>query len=121
MSAWSKFCGLALKAMGWKYDDGPAPEDKCIILGVPHTSFWDFVVSYLYYAQFDGYKAYVMIKKEIFIGPLGWLLRKLGGIPVDRKNSSAMVRSLIKEMGQPCYCRFQSKAEFLFCIRQCTP
>ena len=90
MSAWSKFCGLALKAMGWKYDDGPAPEDKCIILGVPHTSFWDFVVSYLYYAQFDGYKAYVMIKKEIFIGPLGWLLRKLGGIPVDRKNSSAM-------------------------------
>ena len=99
MSAWSKFCGFALKAMGWTYDDGPAPEDKCIILGVPHTSFWDFVVSYLYYAQFDGYKAYVMIKKEIFIGPLGWLLRKLGGIPVDRKNASAMVRSLIKEMG----------------------
>ena len=39
-----------------------------------------------------------MIKKEVFWGPLGWLLRKLGGIPVDRKKGSNIVLSVIKEM-----------------------
>ena len=29
---------------------------------------------------------------------MGWLLRKLGGLPVDRKNPSALVLSVIREM-----------------------
>ncbi len=94
---WRKFCGFLLKALGWTADSGPAPEAKCLILGVPHTSIWDFVISYLYYTSVGG-KAYVMIKKEFFVGPLGWLLRKLGGLPVDRKNASSLVLSVIHEM-----------------------
>ena len=94
---WRKFCGWLLKAMGWTADTPVAPEDKCIILGVPHTSFWDFVISYLYYTSVGG-KPYCMIKSEAFWGPLGWLLRKLGGIPVDRKNGSTVVLSVIREM-----------------------
>ena len=39
-----------------------------------------------------------MVKGELFWGPLGWLLRKLGGIPVDRKRGSNVVLSVIKEM-----------------------
>ena len=39
-----------------------------------------------------------MIKKEFFWGPMGWFLRKLGGLPVDRKNASALVLSVIREM-----------------------
>lgn len=83
--------------MGWTAVEPPVPEDKCLILGAPHTSIWDFVVSYLYYTSVGG-KAYVMIKKEFFWGPLGWLLRKLGGIPVDRKNASSLVLSVIHAM-----------------------
>ena len=83
--------------MGWTADTPVVPEDKCIILGVPHTSFWDFVISYLYYTSVGG-KPYCMVKSEVFWGPLGWLLRKLGGIPVDRKNGSAVVLSVIREM-----------------------
>jgi 1-acyl-sn-glycerol-3-phosphate acyltransferase len=97
MSNWSKFCGFLLKKMGWTTIGGPAPEKKCIILGVPHTSAWDFIVSYLFYTQFDK-TARVMIKKEFFKWPFGWLLRKAGGIPVDRSNAASMVYSLIKEM-----------------------
>lgn len=74
-----------------------APEDKCIILGAPHTSKWDFVVAYLYYAAIGG-KASCMIKKELFKGPLGWILRKLGGVPVDRSNGGALLLSIIHEM-----------------------
>ena len=94
---WRTFCGWLLKAMGWTVGEPVVPEDKCIILGVPHTSAWDFVISYLYYTSVGG-KPYCMIKKEFFWGPLGWLLRKMGGLPVDRKNAASLVLSTIKEM-----------------------
>lgn len=97
ITRWSKFCGWLLKRMGWKTVGGPAPENKCILLGVPHTSAWDFVISYLFYTQF-GAVAHVMIKKEFFKGPVGWFLRKVGCIPVDRSSASSMLFSLINEM-----------------------
>ena len=96
---WKKFCGFLLKIMGWTVDSEPVPEDKCIILGVPHTSAWDFVISYLYYTSVGG-KAYVMIKKEFFFWPIGGLLRKMGGLPVDRKNAASLVLSVIHEMNK---------------------
>lgn len=94
---WAKFCGFLLRAMGWTAATGPVEEKKAIILGVPHTSLWDFVVSYLFYTSLNAGKAKVMIKKEFFVGPLGWLLRKLGGIPTDRSNATALVKSIISE------------------------
>ena len=96
---WRKFCGFLLKILGWTADSDPVPEKKCIILGVPHTSIWDFAISYLYYTSVGG-KAYVMIKKDFFVGPLGWLLRSLGGLPVDRKNPTSLVLSVIHEMSK---------------------
>ncbi len=97
MSRWERFCGWLLKKMGWTSVGGPIPENKGIILGVPHTSAWDFIVSYLFYTQF-GKRARVMVKKEFFFWPIGGLLRKAGGIPVDRSSATAMLKSLIAEM-----------------------
>ena len=94
---WSRFCGWMLRRLGWTGDDGPIPEPKAIVLGVPHTSMADFIVSYLYYTQF-GEVAHVMIKKELFFWPLGPILRACGCIPVDRSNAGTLVRSLIAEM-----------------------
>ena len=68
MSRWARFCGWMLRKMGWTTVGGPVPEKKAIILGVPHTSAKDFIVSYLFYTQFAAQKAYVMIKKEFFSG-----------------------------------------------------
>jgi len=98
--SWAKFCGFLLKkVMGWTVDGEPIPEKKAIVLGAPHTSAWDFVVSYLFYVQFGtGVLPHVMIKKEFFVGPVGWFLRKCGCVPVDRSNASSMVFSLIHEM-----------------------
>ena len=93
---WAKFCGFLLKSMGWTAVGGPVEEKKAIILGVPHTSLWDFVISYLFYTSFNAGKARVMIKKEFFWGPLGWLLKKLGGVPTDRTNPTALVKSVIR-------------------------
>ena len=87
-----------LRKMGWTTVGGPVPEKKAIILGVPHTSAKDFIVSYLFYTQFAAQKAYVMIKKEFFFWPIGPLIKKMGGIPVDRSNATALVKSLIEQM-----------------------
>lgn len=90
-----RICRRLLKMMGWKaMDSTPVPEDKCIILGAPHTSGWDFVVSYLFYTSIGG-KSYVMIKKEFFVWPLGPILKALGGYPVDRSHGSSIVRQVI--------------------------
>ena len=96
---WAKFCGKLLRRMGWESIGGPMKEKKAIVLGVPHTSVWDFLVSYLFYTQF-GKVAHIMIKKEFFFWPLGPILRACGAVPVDRDSAASMVRSLIHEMDQ---------------------
>lgn len=96
---WARFCGKMLRRMGWESVGGPMKEKKAIVLGVPHTSVWDFLVSYLFYTQF-GKVAHIMIKKEFFFWPLGPILRACGAVPVDRKSAASMVRSLIHEMDQ---------------------
>ena len=95
--SWARFCGWLLRRMGWTSASGPVTDSKAIILGVPHTSVWDFLVSYLFYTQF-GKVAHIMIKKEFFFWPLGGILRACGAVPVDRSNPGTLVRSLITEM-----------------------
>ena len=94
---WAKFCGWLLRKMGWESVGGPMKEQKAIVLGVPHTSFKDFLVSYLFYTQY-GKVAHIMIKKQFFWWPMGALLRALGAVPVDRKSPTETVRSLIHIM-----------------------
>ncbi|MBP5333543.1 MAG: 1-acyl-sn-glycerol-3-phosphate acyltransferase [Bacteroidales bacterium] len=94
---WAKFCGWLLRKMGWESVGGPMKEQKAIVLGVPHTSFKDFLVCYLFYTQF-GKVAHIMIKKQFFWWPMGALLRALGAVPVDRKSPTETVRSLIHIM-----------------------
>lgn len=84
-----------LTLLGWKAVEPPVPEPKCIILGVPHTSIWDFIISYFYYTSVGG-KAYVMIKNDFFKGPLKKLLTSMGGIPVDRTRAGGA--TLVKQM-----------------------
>jgi 1-acyl-sn-glycerol-3-phosphate acyltransferase len=86
-----------LKLLGWKAINGVMPHKKAIIIGVPHTSNWDFVISYLFYTSVGGL-AHTMIKKEFFFWPMGFLLRKIGGIPIDRIKGATVTKQIIKEM-----------------------
>ena len=60
-----EICKFLLKAFGWKSVGGVAPENKCIIIGAPHTSAWDFIICWLYYASLGG-KASTLVKNEFF-------------------------------------------------------
>jgi 1-acyl-sn-glycerol-3-phosphate acyltransferase len=70
--------------------------DSGILVGAPHTSNWDFVTMLLVMWH-DGASPRVLVKKQLFRGPLGWLLRRLGGVPLDRDNPGDVVNELVQE------------------------
>ncbi len=85
--------------LGWKTDVTETRPKKCVICYAPHTSNTDFSIGVLYmYAE--GFRANFLMKKEWFFVPLGGLLRRLGGIPVERSSSSHMTDCLAHEAGK---------------------
>jgi 1-acyl-sn-glycerol-3-phosphate acyltransferase len=73
-----------------------------IFVGAPHTSNWDFVVTLLV-TWHAGLSPKILVKKEFFHGPVGWLLTLLGGVPVDRRNPGGVVDELVRQAtsGEP--------------------
>jgi 1-acyl-sn-glycerol-3-phosphate acyltransferase len=96
----SRLAGLVLRLTGWTAV-GDVPRTG-IVVGAPHTSNWDFVMMLLVMWR-GGVTPRVLIKRELFRGPLGWLLPRLGGIPIDRDNPGDVVRGLVREArsGEP--------------------
>jgi 1-acyl-sn-glycerol-3-phosphate acyltransferase len=86
--------GLILKILGWTLKQGlPEGTKKCVLIVAPHTSNWDFVIGRLCF-NVIGIKTKFLIKKEAFFWPLSILLRKLGGISVDRKRSNNIINEI---------------------------
>jgi len=88
------FARLVLRLARWK-TVGQAPASG-ILVGAPHTSSWDWVAMLLLTWR-DGVQARVLIKRELFRGPLAVLLRVTGGIPLDRRNPGQTIRTLLAE------------------------
>lgn len=67
-----------------------------ILVGAPHTSNWDFITMLLVMWH-GGEHPRVLVKRQLFRGPLAPILRLMGGIPVDRENPAGLVRGLVDE------------------------
>ena len=80
-----------LKMRGFTFV-GHYPDDakKSIIIEAPHTCIEDFVIGRCFFWM-EGREAKFLIKKEFFKPGLGWLLKRIGGIPVDRSKGNNMV------------------------------
>lgn len=89
---------IIFKLKGWKIK-GEIPLDikKCVIIAAPHTSNWDFLYS-LGALSILRYKINFMAKKELFIPFFGNLLRKAGGIAIDRSKSKHVVDDMINTL-----------------------
>jgi 1-acyl-sn-glycerol-3-phosphate acyltransferase len=85
-----------LKRKGWKID-ATLPENikKAVVIMAPHTSYYDFMYGWLAFSAYN-IKGKFMIKKESFFFPFGYILKGLGGIPVDRSNSRNAIKSVHK-------------------------
>jgi 1-acyl-sn-glycerol-3-phosphate acyltransferase len=84
--------------IGWQIP-GQLPTDPKYIIIAPHTSMIDFVMAWMAVAVlsrgFAGLHFCWLGKQELFHGPLGWLLRLTGGIPVDRSGAHNLVEQSI--------------------------
>ena len=83
------------KLFGWKYDNFP-DVDKAIVLMAPHTSMLDFFYGKMFFMLHDA-KPSFLIKKESFKWPIGPILKRMGGVPVDRGNRNAIPVTILKK------------------------
>ena len=86
----SLFC---LKLAGWKVE-GRLPDTarKSVLIAAPHTSNWDLPMTLMVAFALELHPRW-MGKASIFRAPFGGLMRWLGGIPVDRRQSNNLVES----------------------------
>lgn len=89
-----------LKIFFWKTEGlhGFYTEEKAVLVMAPHTSMMDFVIGKLVVMKYRR-NCKFFIKKEAFswflIGPL---LKKWGGIPINRVYKNTHVEDAVKEM-----------------------
>lgn len=83
---------LYWKIFGWKLSGTfPYQYKKMVLAVAPHTSWIDVLVGFAARNAMHIDHAKFLGKKELFVWPLGWILRKMGGTPVDRFSKQGMV------------------------------
>ncbi len=85
---------LLLGAVRWRAV-GEVP-GRGVLVGAPHTSNWDWVLTLLL-AWESKVVIRLLVKKEVFVGPLAWLLRATGAVPLDRKDPGGTIRRLVAD------------------------
>ena len=91
-----KACLGLLRTMGWRSVLVWPPEPHGLILVYPHTSNWDFVIGVLFRVG-NGLPAHWMGKDSMFRWPFGGLLRRIGGVPINRREATGVIASVLEE------------------------
>ena len=86
---------MVFRFSGWRLEGELPRAGRFVVVSAPHTSNWDFIVGRLFYMAYD-IQPRVLIKKESFRFPFGFLLRKLGGVPVDRTRNNELINTAVR-------------------------
>ncbi|UVY85589.1 1-acyl-sn-glycerol-3-phosphate acyltransferase [Brachybacterium sp. NBEC-018] len=78
----------------WRLVTEPASPRPTVLVGAPHTSNWDFVLM-LSIAWELGIRIHWLGKSSLFTGWKGPIMRRLGGIPVDRSDPGRVVEEVV--------------------------
>ncbi len=79
-------CVLIFKAQGWKFvNKTPSNLLSFVFVGAPHTSNFDIIPA-MAMAGMMNRNAKFVIKNQWLKSPLGYFLRSVGAIGVDKKN-----------------------------------
>lgn len=84
-----------LRLFGWRLDDRLPPVPRYVCIGVPHTSNWDLAVGLAAMLGL-GFPPRWVGKHTLFRGPMGPVMRALGGVPVDRRVSTDFVSQVVE-------------------------
>lgn len=100
---------LLFRILGWKIvGEMPTNLKKFIIAVAPHTSNWDFPVGLAARSILRIQRARFLGKSQLFVPPIGWFFRALGGQPVDRSSRHDVVDQVVH--------MFEKHDEFLLAL-----
>jgi len=90
--AWSRWIGRAvLRLGGWRMVGAFPDIPKLVLIGAPHSSNWDGIWGFAAKLAL-GLDIRILGKDSLFKVPLvGWALRRMGVIPVDRGAAHGVV------------------------------
>ena len=88
-----------LKWRGWTHHVDAPSEKKYVLIVAPHTSNWDFLLMFPVGLLLKR-RVRFMIKHSVFVGPVGSVLRWLGGIAVERSSRHNFVQQMVDEFAQ---------------------
>lgn len=98
---------IYFKVLGWQITGNTNfskdTVKKAVIIAAPHTSWHDFYIGVLLRAVVQ-LKTNFVGKKELFVFPVAWFFRALGGAPINRQNNENKVDAIAK--------LFKDKEEF---------
>ena len=94
MSLSQSLSALFLRITGWTAEGVKPAAPRFVLIAAPHTSAWDLAFL-LAFAQKYGIRVSWMGKQSLFRGPMGWAMRRLGGIPVRRERSNDLVSQMV--------------------------
>lgn len=79
---------LILRLFGWTIDSHlPDHASRCVMIAAPHTSNWDFLYT-LSAFRVMNIPIKFTIKKSWIESPIGWWIKRLGGLAIDRSSNA---------------------------------
>lgn len=85
-----------MQRMGWRFEGTMPDLAQFVVIVAPHTSNWDFFAG-LAAKWALGLDVRWLGKHTLFLPPLGWFMRRIGGVPVDRTNRQNLVEQSVHE------------------------
>lgn len=105
-NAFSRWLGrTALRLGGWTIEGDWPDLSRMVVIAAPHSSYWDGFWGIATELAM-GMDIVFMVKKEAFVGPLGWLLHFFGAQPVDRKSPSGVIEQAVEQIRSRERCWF---------------
>jgi 1-acyl-sn-glycerol-3-phosphate acyltransferase len=91
------FAEAVLRLGRWRLIGEWPDRAKLVVVVAPHSSNWDAIWGIAAKVA-QGLGIVFIGKQEAFWGPLGWLLRLFGGVPVDRSAPGGIVDQVANQM-----------------------
>lgn len=88
-----------LRLSGWRLLGELPDVPKLILIGAPHSSYWDGVWGLMMKIGL-GININIMIKREVLDGPLGVILRPIGSIAINRDAALNVVGQMVERFNQ---------------------
>lgn len=97
--AWRRWFRACVRLSGWRLEGELPDVPRLVLIVAPHSSWWDGIWGLLFKLAL-GVDIAFMAKRELFRWPLGGLLRKLGGLPVERGAAHDVVAQMVTRFAE---------------------